>query len=260
MRENAAPLMVFADDGSPGSDVAWLWINNHPWEGWRIESLTGHQPDEMAVRPPPGGGLREWSPPWDRHVTVPDGLASLRFLTGDGDPRVLLGDRADAELIVVGPRGLGHLRALWSGSTTEWLLHHPPAPLAIIRSAAPVRSVVACVDGSDHARAAVEAFLALPLAADTAVTVLGVGRGDADVERGIGAAAALVEEAGVPVGTEVLEGKPTAAICGHVEEHRPQLVVLGTRGLTGLDRLKLGSTAAAIARDVECSSLVASAD
>ena len=27
------PRLVFGDDGSPSADVAWLWVNDHPWPG-----------------------------------------------------------------------------------------------------------------------------------------------------------------------------------------------------------------------------------
>ena len=56
------------------------------------------------------------------------------------------------------------------------------------------------------------------------------------------------------------KGAPTAAIAGEIDRRRPDLAVLGTRGLTGMRRFHLGSTASAIARSATCSVLVACAE
>ena len=86
-------------------------------------------------------------------------LTSVRALKVARDQRLALNERADAALIVVGPHNQGRVRTMVLGSTTEWLLHHPPAPMAVVRSARPVRRVVVAVDGSAHARAALDAFV-----------------------------------------------------------------------------------------------------
>lgn len=38
----SAHRLTFADDGSAGADVVWLWLNNHAWPGWAVEVLTVH--------------------------------------------------------------------------------------------------------------------------------------------------------------------------------------------------------------------------
>ena len=52
---------------------------------------------------------------------------------------------------------------------------------------------------------------------------------------------------------------PTTVIKRHLDEFEPDLVAFGTRGLSGLQRLRVGSTASSIARTASCSVLVASA-
>ena len=253
-------LIVFGDDGSSNADVAWLWVCNHRWSGWRAEVVTATPPPF----PPPSwdyrGDLVEWDSPHPRILVAQSELVSVRHLTGAYDPRVLLGERSDADLLLVGSRGLGHLKALLLGSTTEWLLHHPPAPLAVVRRAAPVRSVVVCVDGSVHAQAAVEAFARLPWASDTQVRVLTVHDGRADVDAAQAGALKALSAAGVAASVHEEKGKATHAILHELSATQPELVVLGTRGLTGWRRLRLGSTAAAVVRATDCSSLVACAD
>jgi nucleotide-binding universal stress UspA family protein len=146
------------------------------------------------------------------------------------------------------------------GSTTEWLLHHPTAPLAIVRSAATVHHVVCCIDGSACATRALDAFLTLPLAADADVTVLSVDDGRVDVDEAVSAALVALQAAAVDPRVERAHGKPTHTILEHLHAAQPQLVVLGTKGLTGWQRLRLGSTAAAVVHHAACTSLVACAD
>ena len=64
----------------------------------------------------------------------------------------------------------------------------------------------------------------------------------------LGDVAAALIGAGALVDIQEQVGKPTKVILDRVDEHRPDLVVLGTRGLTGIERLRVGSTAGAVAR------------
>jgi nucleotide-binding universal stress UspA family protein len=203
--------------------------------------------------------VEPWSPPWGRTYFDEPSLAEFACAHADLDARLLLGEQTDADLVVVGHAGAGYLRSTWMGSTAEWLLHHPTAPLAIVRSAAQVQQVTYCSDGSEHARRALEAFLALPLAATCDVTVLAVDDERADVETAV-AATARLEAAGVGHTQVRAHGHPSRVILEHLEANRPQLVVLGTRGLTGWHRLRLGSTAAAVVHHAPCTSLVACVD
>jgi nucleotide-binding universal stress UspA family protein len=66
--------------------------------------------------------------------------------------------------------------------------------------------------------------------------------GEAAVER-------VRELAGdVPVETAVVEGKPSHEIVDYAEEEGCDLVVMGTHGRGGIDRLLLGSVAEAVVR------------
>jgi nucleotide-binding universal stress UspA family protein len=118
---------------------------------------------------------------------------------------------------------------------------------------------VVCVDGSEHAHAAAKAFSKLPWAPDTEVFVVTVVGGHTNAD-GVAEAIATLDGAGITVTVDAVEGSPTDMILDQIDVRQPDLVVLGTRGLTGWKRLRLGSTAGMIVRSAHSSILVASAD
>jgi len=252
------PILAFGDDGSPGADVAWLAVNNHRWPDWHLSVITAQMPETLVPLPPEETRLHEWSPPQPRHVFAEAGFADVKHLTARSDPRLVL--LIDCDLLVIGPRGNGLLKALHLGSTADWLLNHPPAPLLIARHGQPIRTAVVCADGSRHADKAIEALTRLPWARELSITVLAIDDGRIDVDLATSRAHRQLEAVGASVQVLVLKGKPTRVIQDHLEQVAPDLVVLGTRGLTGLKHLRVGSTASAVARTAACSVLVACDD
>jgi nucleotide-binding universal stress UspA family protein len=246
--------MVFGDDGSPSADLAWLWINSHSWPDWRLEVIHATDPvvvKASAQRPDP----YPWAPPNPRRAFAEAHLDAVELLTIDVDPRVAL--LRPADLLVIGPRGRGLLKAIHVGSTAEWLMTHPPSPMVIVRHGRPTRSVVVCHDGSANASAATRALCLTPWVHELKVTVVAVKDGHADVERGIESATRALERVGARVRNRVLHGEPTDELLSYLGEHQPDLVVLGGSALTGVQRLALESPANVVAHNTHISVLLA---
>lgn len=251
---NDRSVLVFGDDGSAEADVAWLWINCQHWEGWRLEVVEVELPPPGPALPAERSSLHPWNPPVPRRAFVESGLRECSYLTAEADPRVVLSRPAD--LLVIGPRGTGLLKSLHLGSTAEWLLAHPPAPLLVARHGREVRSVVVGVDGSPHAQRAVRRLAGLPWVQALTVVVLAVEDGRTDTAAATTWACELLAGVGARVRPRIVYGRPAHELLIAVDQERADLVVLGTRGLTGLARLNLGSTAGAVARSAPCSVLV----
>lgn len=255
MVENAREgLVVVGDDGSPAADVVWQWLTSHPWDGWEIEVVTADA--ESAVWGEPVAG-KPWSPSWARAATPPGaiGVSHLKYAC---DPRVMLAERSDADLVVVGRhRGTGRFGFL--GSTSEWLVHDPPAPLAVIGQGDRMTKVLLAVDGSAHSDRALEVFGSLPGSSAAAAVVVTVDDGRADTAAA-GEAASALEGRVASVETEILPGRPTEALLRAIADTGADMVVLGTKGLTGWQRIRVGSTAGALVRRAECNMLVAAAE
>ncbi len=245
------PVVVLADDGAPASDVAWAWLTSHRWVGWDLQNVTARR---AAT---PGGADLKPSRFVRRRPPEEACLASWDRVEVEGDPRVALQARADASLLVVGRHHRRQLAGRWAASTTDWLLVDPPAPILIARHGHPTRSVVLCADGGAHTQRALQAFWALPWAGDVAVHVVSVDDGFTDVERSLKVACATVPSRGRPAAVARLAGPARRELVGFVQAHQIDLVVMGTRGLTGLRRLRVGSPVSALLKDGSANSLIA---
>jgi nucleotide-binding universal stress UspA family protein len=182
-------------------------------------------------------------------------LDEIELLTVDEDPRVALVRPAD--LLVIGPRGRGFLKAMHVGSTAEWLMTSPSTPTIVVRHGRPTRSVVLCHDGSANASAATRALGLMPWAADLSVTVVAVKDGRSDVDAAVENASLLLGSVGATVRTRILHGEPIDQLLGYLGQHDPDLVVLGASSLTGVQRLALESPANVVAHSTHHSILLA---
>ncbi len=245
------PVAVFADDGAPASDVAWAWLTSHQWGGWDLQAMT------VRWTSIAGGAELKRSQFVPRRPPKDVGLASWEHIEVEGDPRVVLLGRSDASLVVLGCHHRGHLAGLWAGSTTEWLLVHPPTQILIARHGHPTRSVAIAVDGSAHAQRALQAFWALPWAGDVTVHMVSVDDGSADVERSLRAAGGLCPAGIRPPTLAGLAGPSKKELLRFVQANQIDLVVMGTRGLTGLRRLRTGSTVSALLKEGSANLLIA---
>jgi nucleotide-binding universal stress UspA family protein len=265
------PHLVFGDDSSAAADVAWQWIAHHEWPGWRISVVTAQLP---PVGPPVGSARSDphpWEPPSPRRLDpqISAEETVVEHLFAEADPRLVLAGYADADVVVVGPRGRGLLKHLHIGSTAEWLAsaHLPGSSLLVVRNPRPTNQVMLFADGSPAARQATRTLTVLPWIAECRISVVGIQDGYTEVETGVLTAVETLHAHGVTdceyrlipalTGDDGMDVGSTAMSL--VAAEKPDLVAVGTRGLSGLRRLLLGSTASALLHHSAASVLVARA-
>jgi nucleotide-binding universal stress UspA family protein len=187
-----------------------------------------------------------------------------------------------ADLVVVGHRGHGRWESMLLGSVSSEVVDHAPCPVLVARDER-LGPVILADDRSIHARAA-ETFLEdWPLFEGLPVTVVTVDEdgfpyaasvpplvyseamdayayGTAAQRRSTQAAceatAIRLRQAGLAATPEVREGDPAHEIVLSARKHEAGLIVLGTRGQTGLRRLILGSVARNVLLHAPCSVLI----
>jgi nucleotide-binding universal stress UspA family protein len=169
----------------------------------------------------------------------------------------------DVDLIAMPTRGRTGLDRLLLGSTTERVVRRSPVPVLSVGpddvpARYPYQNVLAPTDGSDRAGDAFDRALRIADhggARIHALTVVDVGvigtEGYAGVdalvsgaEQTVADAAATAEAAGVEAVEAVEVGSAVAhGISAYVADHDIDLIVMGTRGRTGVERYLLGSVA-----------------
>lgn len=104
------------------------------------------------------------------------------------------------------------------------------------------------IDGSEHSLAGVQLVRALRLAPQDEVTLLGVltpGRPPAKsgLEAAFAQAEQILEGSAVQITSQLLEGLAGRMLVEHGRQHRPDLMVIGAKGIHPLLKILLGSTA-----------------
>ncbi len=175
----------------------------------------------------------------DQHVTVETRLE-------EGVPGEVLAELGDAaDMIVIGKRGE---HAKWGkdllGSITEGVVRRATTPVLITElEVSPLRSFAVLYDGSHPANQA------LKLAADMAthrqgsLQVLTAGGKPEEIAQLQDDARQYLQAFSLPVAYRGLEGGPVQVVPEHLKEEPADVVVMGKKGHSILQRLILGSTA-----------------
>jgi nucleotide-binding universal stress UspA family protein len=186
-------------------------------------------------------------------------------------------DRFHPDLLVVGSRGLGPLTSALLGSVSEELVDHAPCPVLVARGT-DLRRVVLAEDGSPDAQAASTLLLRWPVFRPSEIRVVSVSEVPVQPERATEPAASAgqrvaqealattvelarttaerLSRAGLHADTSVRQGDPAAEILAAAGDRSADLIIIGTRGQTGLTRLLHGSVARKVLEHAHCSVLV----
>lgn len=249
--------LAFGDDHSAEADLCWSWITDQRWDGWALEIVTAEPRADLKPLGEEEAKLHPWEPDLPRDAGKA-GFDSVVHLFAELDPRVALTSKP-WDLLAIGPKGSGLLKRLHVGSASDWLLREPAAPLLIARATGPVRSVLFAADGSPHAELAMDTLTSLPWVQETSVRVIAVDDGHVAAEEVALKAEERLTGAGVTATRVVRSGRPAHVIVEECSSTSPDLVVMGVRGHSGLEKMAIGSTTTAVARSAHISLLVAHA-
>jgi nucleotide-binding universal stress UspA family protein len=205
----------------------------------------------------------------------------VRKITREGHPVEMLQmlvRELHADLLVVGPHGLGRIDSILLGSVSQSLLQSMPTSILLSRE--PVRvpqRILLAFDGSPHSLAAVRLLAEFPLPPEARIDVLtstGARAGtlassrkadlrDFEVVAGQHAAEVtrqavdLLRAAGRAATPQVRHGDPKHDILAAAHDLDSDLIVVGARGIGGFRGMILGSVSRAVSKAAPCSTLVA---
>lgn len=208
---------------------------------------------------------------WTPHTLLREGHAAHEIVEAAGE--------LAADLIAVGSRGLGGVKRFLLGSVSEKVMAYALCSVLIARQPqdrdpedTALRLLLA-FDGSPTATAAVETIAALPLQAHTHIRITTVMElltyyrmdivqttspswqakkqaAQADLER----AAQVLRQATPNVSVELREGDDISQeLLDAATAFRVDLIVMGHKGKSGLERFLLGSVANRVVHHAPCS-------
>lgn len=178
-------------------------------------------------------------------------------------------ERFSADVIVLGWRGHGAIRRALMGSVSRGVVRGAKCAVLVVRRSLRVRRIVVGLDGSASAKRAL-AFVGGLVAPSGGRVILvtdidlmpmpsqgrvpGAGAIAREVRRvntkrgrtamrELKRAASQLQRAGWQTRTVLTHSEPLRALLGTVSSARPQLLVVGARGTSGLRHLLLGSVA-----------------
>jgi nucleotide-binding universal stress UspA family protein len=186
-----------------------------------------------------------------------------------------------ADLIIVGSHGYTSFNRLMLGSVSQKVVAQAPCSVRVSRRAvAPVEGgvrIVIGMDGSADAEAAVESVASRSYPAGSEVrlvaaldqsllTVMAVPTQtvnawaladdedeEAWVRRMIAASAGRLREKGLGVSSLVAPGDPKQMLLDEAESWGADVIFVGVRGLSAVERLLIGSVSSAVAARAHCS-------
>ncbi|ABS65079.1 UspA domain protein [Parvibaculum lavamentivorans DS-1] len=207
------------------------------------------------------------------------GTAPAMFVA-KGDPFQEIsraGEEKHADLIVMGAHRRRILKDVFTGTTVERVIRTGRLPVLVANSEAegPYRNVVVATDLSDASVRALRTARALGILDGLKVTLLHaflpLAKGmmvyaNVEPDKIADYVAHESSEAGQAIQTfiegldlapndyelKLEEGAPFDVIARAVAERKADLLIIGTKGLTGAKRLLLGSVADAVLKSVDC--------
>lgn len=264
--------VLLATDGSPSAAAACRLAAGLHWPSGSVIDVVGVcDAHDEGLCP----ALEEVSAAVGEAVfELTDAGLIARRLVLTGRPATLIVDVASdfrAELVIVGSRGLGPLASMLLGSVSAEVVDHAPCPVLVVRDPE-IRSVLVAVDGSGPARAAVDYLSSTRILAGRRLEVLSVAPARTAVPAelmsalpvAIGGTDGLRREAveerertevhaalasdelrrsGHDVRWSISRGDAAHEIVTTAASLDASLIVMGSRGLTGLSRVVLGSVA-----------------
>ena len=285
--------ILLATDGSKDAAAATAFLRELPLPASsKLLIVTAVSFPTFAFEPPP---VREFkgSVLEAARRGVDEARATLARRGFDVETDVVIGNPKDeisriagewnADLVVLGARGLGRIKRFLLGSVSLAVARRVSCPVLVVKGRArKLGSVLVGIDGSEDSFQALRFLLSLPLARQTKLRLLsvvepiryptsapGAVRGHlarmlkevenerrGELEKVLDKAAAKLEGSLTRVTRSTPTGNPADVIVAVAAAHHADLVVVGARGLGGVTRLLLGSVSEKVLGYARCPVLI----
>ncbi|MFQ5818870.1 MAG: universal stress protein [Candidatus Heimdallarchaeota archaeon] len=184
-----------------------------------------------------------------------------------GDPaESILETCGEYDLVIMGGRGEGDTEEFELGNVAKKIVRHSKCPVLLVKKRSPISKLLVPVDGSDYAKKALNYAVELAEKHNAELTLLNVARGappviNQDTAKNVGQSILdeerkFVETSGLEPETQVEYGSPAKVITDVAKKGNYDLIVMGSRGRSGIRRFLLGGVSDKVSHNAKCSVLV----
>jgi len=169
--------------------------------------------------------------------------------------------RINANVIIMGRRGRSGIKRLMMGSVTALVIGGAPCNVFVVPRAGELncRRILVATDGSEYSERAARETIEIAKRCSSSVMVISVAEKEEYIpqaEQHVNYVKDIAVSEGVQVETFAVTGTPYEAISTTAQIKKADLIVVGTRGRTGLQKLLMGSVAERVIALSHCTVLV----
>jgi nucleotide-binding universal stress UspA family protein len=165
------------------------------------------------------------------------------------------------DLIIVGRHGRTGLLRLMMGSVAAKVIGHAPCNVLVVSPTASIefKNILIATDGSRYSEAAFREAVSIAKRCNSPLIAVSVALSDAEIrsaEGNIKWAVELASQEGIKIEGVTAIGKPYEAILETAQQKRADLIVVGSHGRKGIERLLMGSVTERVIGHTETAVLV----
>ncbi len=189
-------------------------------------------------------------------------------------------EKNQVNMIVMGRRGRTGLKRLLMGSVTAKVIGHSPCDVLVVPRSAEIRyqKLLVATDGSKYSMAAASEAMGIAKRSGAELLVISVVLSETaspfdivhtemqhemiaqkefrEGEKNVNDLLVIAKQEGVKVEGLIIEGRPYEAIVEYAREKGVDLIVMGSHGRTGMERLLMGSVTERVVGHAACAVLI----
>ena len=189
-------------------------------------------------------------------------------------------EKKQADMIIMGRRGRTGIRRLLMGSVTAKVIGYSPCNVLVVPRLAEIKyeKILVATDGSKYSAAAASEAIGIAKRCGAELFIISVVPTETaspfdivhsemqhemiaqkefrDGEKNVNDLLVIAKQEGVKVEGHIIQGRPYEAIVENAREKGADLIVMGSHGRTGMERLLMGSVTERVVGNADCSVLV----
>ncbi|MBA3070580.1 MAG: universal stress protein [Nitrospirae bacterium] len=167
----------------------------------------------------------------------------------------------NVEMIIMGGRGKTGLERVMMGSVTAKVIGHAPCKVMVVPKDAKLtlEKILIATDGSIYSELASREAISIAKRSGGSLVVLSVAKRDENLlvaKESVDMVRKVAEKEGIKVEALTLKGMPHEVIVNTAAQKKAGLIVIGSYGRTGIERLLMGSVTERVIGHSGCAVLV----